>query len=112
MIKFGICILKVISKNNSIGEFVLYDYGTRGELLTEMLTRLTPDESSRFSIGQYTNDDDPNLPCIRLSPSSEYIGQYCFGTHTLHCILVLYVTPQCTLRLCLFTPVLPLVWLY
>ena len=72
MLKFGIHILKVISKKNSIGDFVLYDRGKRGELLTEMLTRLTPDESSRFSIGQYTHDDSDTYPCIHLSPSSEY----------------------------------------
>ena len=72
MLQFGIHILKVISKKNSIGEFVLYAWDERGELLTEMLTRLTPDESSRFSIGQYTNEDGHTYPCIRLSPSSEY----------------------------------------
>ena len=64
MFKFGMRILKGISKKNSIGDFVLYDHGRRGE----MLTRLTPDESSRFSIGQYTDGDD-TFPCIRLSPS-------------------------------------------
>ena len=68
MLKFGINVLKVISKKNSIGDFVLYDWHKRGELLTEILTRLTPDESSRFSIGQYID----TYPCIRLSPSSEY----------------------------------------
>ena len=71
MLKFGMHILKGISKKNSIGDFVLYDCGERGELLTEMLTRLAPDESSRFSIGQYTAHDD-TFPCICLSPSSEY----------------------------------------
>ena len=71
MLKFGMHILKGISKNNSIGDFVLYDFDKRGELLTEMLTRLTPDESSRFSIGQYTPHGN-TYPCIRLSPSSEY----------------------------------------
>ena len=71
MLKFGMHILKGISKKNSIGDFVLYDCGERGELLTEMLTRLTPDESSRFSIGQYTAHGH-TYPCIRLSPSSEY----------------------------------------
>ena len=64
--------MKVISKKNSIGGFVLYDWSKRVELLTEMLTRLTPDESSRFSIGQYTNEYGRTFPCIRLSPSSEY----------------------------------------
>ena len=53
MLKLGIHILKGISKKNSIGDFVLYDGGKRVELLTEMQMRLTPDESSRFSIGQY-----------------------------------------------------------
>ena len=72
MFKFGMHILKGFSKKKSIGDFVLYDCGKRGELLTEMLTRLTPDESSRFSIGQYTHDDGDTYPCIRLSPSSEY----------------------------------------
>ena len=71
MLKFGMHILKGISKKNSIGGFVLYGRGERGELLTEMITRLTPEESSRFSIGQYT-DDDGTDPCICLSPSSEY----------------------------------------
>ena len=71
MLKFGIHILKVISKKNSISDFVLYDVDKRGELLTEMLTRLTPDESSRFSTGQPYNNGG-TLPCIRLSPSSEY----------------------------------------
>ena len=56
---------------NSIGDFVLYDWGRRGELLTEMLTRQTPDESSRFSIGQYTDEYGDTFPCIYLSPSSE-----------------------------------------
>ena len=64
--------MKCISKKNSIGDFVLYDCGERRELLTEMLTRLTPDESSRFSIGQYLDDHDDTYPSIRLSPSSEY----------------------------------------
>ena len=68
MLQFGMHVLKGISKKNS--DFVLYDCGRRGELLTEMLTRLTPDESSRFSIGQHT--DGHTFPCIRLSPSSEY----------------------------------------
>ena len=71
MLKFGMHILKVISKKNSIGDFVLYDWDKRGELLTEMLTRLIPDESNRFSIGQYTVYNS-TFPCIRLSPSSEY----------------------------------------
>ena len=70
MLKFGIHVLKGISKKNSIGDFVLYDCGKRVELLTEMLTGLTPDESSRFSIGQCTEGRD-TYPCIRLSPSSE-----------------------------------------
>ena len=70
MLKFGIHVLKVISKKNSIGDFVLYDRCKRVELLTEMLTRLTPDESSRFSIGQCTDGRD-TYPFIRLSPSSE-----------------------------------------
>ena len=72
MLKFGIPILKVISKKNSIGIFALYDCGKREELPTEMLTRLTPDENSRFSIGQYTNFGGHTYPCIHLSPSSEY----------------------------------------
>ena len=72
MFKFGVHVLKGISKKNSIGDFVLYNRGRREELLTEMLTRLTPDESSRFSIGQYTDDGGDTFPCIRLSPSSEY----------------------------------------
>ena len=71
--KFGVHVLKDISKKNSIGDFVLYnDCGERVGLLTEMLTRLTPDESSRFSIGQYTDEYGNIYPCIRLSPSSEY----------------------------------------
>ena len=72
MLKFGMHVLKDISKKNSIGDFVLYDCGKRGELLTEILTRLTPDESGRFSIGQYTDDCAFTFPCIRLPPSSEY----------------------------------------
>ena len=68
MIKFVMHILKVISKKSSISDFLLYDWDQRGELLTEMLTRLTPDESSRFSIGQYT-EGAPTYHCIRLSPS-------------------------------------------
>ena len=80
MLKFGMHVLKGISKKNSISDFVLYDIGKRGELLTEMLMRLTPDESSRFSMGQYNDDDyhdgddddDGIYPCICLSPSSEY----------------------------------------
>ena len=70
MLKFGIHVLKGISKKNSIGDFVLYDCSKRVELLTEMLTRLTPDETSRFSIGQRTEGRD-TYPCIRLSPSSD-----------------------------------------
>ena len=66
MFKFGMHILKVISKKNGIGDFVLYYCGGRGELLIEMLMRLTPDESSRFSIGQYS-DVVHTYPCIRLS---------------------------------------------
>ena len=72
MLKFGIHILKVISKKNSVDDFVLYDCAKRVELLAEMLTRLTPDESSRFSIGQYTDGLAHTYPCIRLSPSSKY----------------------------------------
>ena len=68
MLKFGMHILKGISKN-SICDFVLYNLGKRGELLTEMLTRLTPDESSRFSV---EHGDGGMCPCIRLIPSSEY----------------------------------------
>ena len=70
MLKFGLHILKGISKKNNIDDFLLYDRGRRTELLAEMLTRLTPDESSRFSIEQYTCGH--TVPCIRLSPSSEY----------------------------------------
>ena len=52
-LKFGMHILKGISKKNSICDFVLYD--ERGELLTEMLTRITPDVTgNRFTIEQYT----------------------------------------------------------
>ena len=69
MLKFGMHILKGISKKNSICDFVLLDLGKRGELLTEMLTRLTPDESSRFSV---EHGDGGMYPCIRLIPSSEY----------------------------------------
>ena len=72
MFKFGMHVFKVFSKMNSIDDFVLYDCVERRELLTEMLTRLTPDESSWFSIGQYTNEYGRTDPCIRLSPSSEY----------------------------------------
>ena len=72
MFKFGMHVFKLFSKKNSIDDFVLYDCGERRELLTEMLMRLTPDESSWFSIGQYTDEYDDTYPCIRLSPSSEY----------------------------------------
>ena len=70
--KFGVHVLKGISKKNSIGDFVLYSWGVKVEQFTEILTRLTPDESSRFSIGQYTDENGGTFPCIRLSPSSEY----------------------------------------
>ena len=86
-LKFGMHVLKVISKKNSIGEFVLYirDFvfcnwtGSREELvLNKMLTRLTADESSRFSFGDYDefeyegDDNYYSFPCIHLSSSSEY----------------------------------------
>ena len=69
MLKFGMHILKGISKKNSICDFVLLNGYRRVELLTEMLTGLTPDESSRFSVG---HGDGDTYPCIRLIPSSEY----------------------------------------
>ena len=69
MLKFGMHILKGISKKNSISDFVLLDWYRRVELFTEMLTRLTPDESSRFSV---EHGDGGMYACIRLIPSSEY----------------------------------------
>ena len=87
MLKFGMHVLKVISKKSSIDKFILYirDFtfcdwtGSReGLVLNEMLTRLTADESSKFSLGhnyevEYEGDDDfYSFPCIELSPSSEY----------------------------------------
>ena len=73
MLKFGMHVLKVISNMNGICEFVLYDWGKRREVLNEILTRLIANESSRFSIGQYTVGTMlKTLPCIHLSSSSEY----------------------------------------
>ena len=89
-------VLKGLSIKHNIVEFVLYDMGRRIHLLQDMLSRLPLDEREMFTTGEYTDEHDDTFPCIRLSPSSEYSQycclngtQYCFGTHTLYCTLVL-----------------------
>ena len=98
MIRFGMSVLKGLSKQHNIVEFVLYDWIGRENLLKDMLSRLPPVERDMFRTGEYT-EYGGTFPCIRLSPSSEYYGyflngmQYCFGAHTLYCMLALSVTP-------------------
>ena len=65
-------VLKGVSKQHNIAEFVLYDWGRMKHLLQDMLSRLPPDERDLFTTGRYTNEHGDTYPCIRLSPSSEY----------------------------------------
>ena len=65
-------VLKGLSKQHNIAEFVLYDWDRRTHLPQDMLSRLTPDERDMFTIGEYTTEYSYIYPCIRLSPSSEY----------------------------------------
>ena len=65
-------VLKVLSKQHNIAEFVLYDWDGRERLLQDMLSGLPPDERDMFITGEYTDEYRYIYPCIRLSPSSEY----------------------------------------
>ena len=69
-------VLKGLSKQHNITEFVLYNWSEKGDaqgmrenLFQDMLSRLSPDERDMFTTGEYTNEYGRTLPCIRLSPS-------------------------------------------
>ena len=72
MLRYGISVLKFLSKQHNIAEFVLFDWHSRKHLLQDMLSRLPPDERDMFTTGECTNEHGNTYPCIRLSPSSEY----------------------------------------
>ena len=65
-------VLKDVSKQHNMLQFVLYDLGWRKDLLRDMLSRLPADERDMFTTGRYTDERGDTFPCIRLSPSSEY----------------------------------------
>ena len=65
-------VLKGVSKQHNIAEFVLYKSSEKGDLLQDMLSRLSPDERDMFTTGEYTDERGATFPCIHLSPSSEY----------------------------------------
>ena len=65
-------VLKGLSKQHNITEFVLYKWGEQANLLKDMLSKLPPDERGIFTTGKYTNECGLTYPCICLSPSSEY----------------------------------------
>ena len=67
MVPLGVAIIKTISRNLSIKEFVLCNHDGSDGVIQDILQRLTTDEQRRFTTGRYDND-----PCICLSPSSEY----------------------------------------
>ena len=71
MTRYGMSVLKGLSKQHNIVEFVLYDWDWRTVVFQDMLSRLPPDERDMFTTGRYTKYDR-TYPCIRLSPSSEY----------------------------------------
>ena len=78
MVRYGMSVLKGVSKQHNITKFVLYnwahwnDLGRREDLLQDMLSRLPPDERDMFTTGEYTNKYGGTFPCIQLSSSSEY----------------------------------------
>ena len=72
MLTFGLSVLKSIAKNQTIEEFVLYNEDERDSVLHDMLGELTPDQRTRYTTGEYTNEFDGPYPCIRLSASGEY----------------------------------------
>ena len=59
-------------KTNSIAELVLCDWDGRVHLLQNILERLPLVERDMFTTGRYTNENGSTIPCIFLSPSSEY----------------------------------------
>ena len=65
-------VLKSISTNKRVTEFLLYDSSYRSQVLQFILGRLTTDVQSQFTTGEYTNEGGRTFPCIRLSASSEY----------------------------------------
>ena len=65
-------VLKGLSKQHNIVEFVLFNRNRREDLLQDMLSRLPPDERDMFTTGEYTDEDGRILLCTCLSPSSEY----------------------------------------
>ena len=70
-VKFGMAVLKGVSKQHNIAEFVLFDWYRSEDLLQDMLSRLPPDERDMFTTGKYTDEYVATYPCIQLS-SSEY----------------------------------------
>ena len=75
MSTFGLSVLKSIAKNQTIEEFVLYNRDIENSDkrdLHEMLGKLTTDQRTRYTTGEYTNEYGDTFPCIRLSASGEY----------------------------------------
>ena len=72
MLKFGLSVLKSIAKNQTIEEFVLYNWDETDSVLHNMLGVLTPDQRTRYRTGEYTDECGDTYPCIRLSASCEY----------------------------------------
>ena len=64
-------VLKGLSKQHNIIEFVLYDLVRRKDLLKDMLSRLLPNERDMFTTGEYNDERGRTFPSICLSPSSE-----------------------------------------
>ena len=64
--------MKSIAKNQTIAEFVLYNRDERDGVLLDMLGGLTPDQRTRYTTGEYTNEYGYTFPCIHLSASGEY----------------------------------------
>ena len=70
-VRLGMSVLKVLSKQHNIVEFVMYDCNGRKHLLQDILSRLPPDERDMFTTGEYIEHGN-TYHCICLSPSSEY----------------------------------------
>ena len=71
MVEFGVSVLKGISGNKHISDFVLYDWNQRDHLLRSIIARLPIDVQRQFIIDQYTNELELTYPCISHSASGE-----------------------------------------
>ena len=77
MLTFGFSVLKFIAKNQSIEEFVLYNWDKRDSVLHDMLGELTPYQRTRYTTGEYAVKYGYTFPCIHLSASGVCVCVWC-----------------------------------